>query len=203
MQFTSKWAKEQCNFDDAIGSNSLCQNVPIKPRMDALLCKIDIQIVKWDHILQDLKLIDDKLLRNRVVSIKENNSQYSTVLSMDIAHSRRIIRTLLLSKIAFETLKNKLLGISNFEDIVIVLAPVMAVVKNIRACLIPALPESDDELGIISELLGCILIDAGQVGASTINFEIANEEAVHLLNEASLAAEQNINKTFTDIPSYL
>ena len=202
MQFTSKWAKEQCNFDDHRRSNSLCQNVPIKPRIDALLCKIDIQIVKWNHILQDLKLIDDKLLKNRIVSIKENNSQYSTVLSMDIAHSRRIIRTLLLSKIAFEILKNKLLGISNFEDIVIVLAPATAVVKNIRACLIPSLPESDDELGIISELLGCILIDAGQVGASTINFEIANEEAVHLLNEASLAAEQNINKTFTDIPSY-
>jgi hypothetical protein len=202
MQFISKWAKEQCNYDDSIRSNSLCQNVPIKPRIDALLCKIDIQIVKWNHILQDLKLIDDKLLKKRIVSINENNSQYSTVLSMDIAHSRRIIRTLLLSKIAFEMLKNKLLGISNFEDIVIVLAPAMAVVKNIRVCLIPSLPESDNELGIISELLGCILIDAGQVGASTINFEIANEEAVHLLNEASLAAEQNINKTFTDILSY-
>jgi hypothetical protein len=202
MQFTSKWAKEQCNFDDPRRSNSLCQNVPIKPRIDALLCKIDIQIVKWDHILQDLKLIDDKLLKNRIVSIKENNSQYSTVLSMDIAHSRRIIRTLLISKIAFEILKNKLLGISNFEGIVILLAPAMAVVKNIRACLIPSLPESDAELGIISELLGCILIDAGQVGASTINFEIANEEAVHVLNEASLAAEQHIKKSFTDIPTY-
>jgi hypothetical protein len=42
--------------------------------------------------------------------------------------------------------------------------------------------------------LGCILIDAGQVGAYTINFEIANEEAVYLLNEASLTAEQNIKK---------
>jgi hypothetical protein len=70
----------------------------------------------------------------------------------------------------------------------------MAVVKNIRASLITSLPESEDELGIISELLGCILIDAGQVGAYTINFEIANEEAVYLLNEASLTAEQNIKK---------
>jgi hypothetical protein len=194
MQFTSEWAKAECNVQSLGRSNSISRRVPIKPRIDSLVCKIDVQIVKWDLILQDLKLIDDKILNSRLLPIKENNSQYSAVPLVNIVHSRRIIQILLLSKIAFEILKNKLLGISNFEDIVIVLAPAMAVVKNIRASLIPSLPESEDELGIISELLGCILIDAGQVGAYTINFEIANDEAVHLLNEASLTAEQNINK---------
>ena len=176
-------------------SNSISRGVSIKPRVDSLVCKIDVQIVEWDHILQDLKLIDDKMLTGKVLSIKENNSQYSMIPSVDIVHSRRrIIQILLLSKIAFEILKNKLLRISNFEDIVIVLAPAMAVVKNIRASLNPSLPESEDKLGNISELLGCILLDAGQVGAYTINFGTANEEAVHLLNEASLMAEQNIKK---------
>jgi hypothetical protein len=195
MQFTSEWAKTECNLQSLRRSNSISRGVPIKPRIDSLVCKIDVQIVKWDHILQELKLIDDKMLNNRMLSIKENNSQYSMIPSVDNVQSkRRTIQILLLSKISFEVLKNKLLGISNFEDIVIVLAPAMAVVKNIRASLIPSLPESEDELGIISELLGCILIDAGQVGAYTINFEIANEEAVYLLNEASLTAEQNIKK---------
>jgi hypothetical protein len=195
MQFTSEWAKTECNLQSLRRSNSISRGVPIKPRIDSLVRKIDVQIVKWDHILQELKLIDDKMLNNRMLSIKENNSQYSMIPSVDNVQSRRrTIQILLLSKIAFEVLKNKLLGISNFEDIVIVLAPAMAVVKNIRASLIPSLPESEDELGIISELLGCILIDAGQVGAYTINFEIANEEAVYLLNEASLTAEQNIKK---------
>jgi hypothetical protein len=195
MQFTSEWAKTECNLKSLRRSNSISRGVPIKPRIDSLVRKIDVQIVKWDHILQELKLIDDKMLNNRMLSIKENNSQYSMIPSVDNVQSkRRTIQILLLSKISFEVLKNKLLGISNFEDIVIVLAPAMAVVKNIRASLIPSLPESEDELGIISELLGCILIDAGQVGAYTINFEIANEEAVYLLNEASLTAEQNIKK---------
>jgi hypothetical protein len=194
MQFTSEWAKAECNVQSLGRSNSISRGVPIKPRIDSLVCKIDVQIVKWDLILQELKLIDDKMLNSSVLPIKENNSQYSAVPLVNIVHSRKIIQILLISKIAFEILKNKLLGISNFEDIVIVLAPAMAVVKNIRASLIPSLPESEDELGIISELLGCILIDAGQVGAYTINFEIANDEAVHLLNEASLTAEQNIKK---------
>jgi hypothetical protein len=203
MQFTSEWTKAECNLQDPRSLNSICHSVPIKPRIEASLSKIDVQLVKWDHILQELKLIDDMMSKNGVMSIKENNSRYPTVLSVDIVHSRRkIIQIILLSKIAFEILKNKLLGISNFEDIVIVLAPAIAVVKNIRASLISCLPESEDELGIISELLGCILIDAGQVGAYTLNFEIANEEALRLLNEASLTAEQNIKKMFSEISNY-
>lgn len=167
-----------------------------------MLCKIDIQIVKFSRIIDELKSIDDKLLKKRALSIKENNSQYSAVLSLDIAHSRRIIKILYFSKIAFEKLKNKLQAISNFGDIVDVLGPAMAVVKNIRACLIPCIPESEEELGIISELFGCILVDAGQVGGHTINFKVANEKAVLLVNEASLAAEQNIKKIFIDMPNY-
>jgi hypothetical protein len=160
---------------------------------------MDIQIVKFGHLIDETKLIDDMLLEKRALSIKENNSQYSAVLSLDIAHSRRIIKILHFSKIAFEILKNKLQAISNLDDIVDVLSPAMAAVKNIKTCLIPCIPESEEELGIISELLGCILIDAGQVGGHTINFKLANEEAVRLLNEASLAAEQNIKKIFVDI----
>jgi division protein CdvB (Snf7/Vps24/ESCRT-III family) len=167
-----------------------------------LLCKIDTQIVKFGLIIDDLKSIDDKLLKKRAMSINENNSQYSAVLSLDIAHSRRIIKILHFSKIAFEKLKNKLQGISNFGDIVDVLSPAMAVVKSIRACLVPCIPESEEELVNISELLGCVLIDAGQVGGHTINFKVANEEAVRLLNEASLAAEKDIKKIFIDISNY-
>jgi hypothetical protein len=203
MQFTSEWEKAESKLEEALGrSNSTYQGVSIKPRIEALLNKIDVQIVKFDRFIHELKLIDDNLLKNRVLSIKENNSQYSTVLSVDIAHLRRTIQILQLSKMAFELLKNKVLGISNFEDIVVVLSPAVAVVKNIRAFLIACIPESEEELGIISELLGCILIDAGQVGGYTINFKISNEEAVHLLNEASLTAEQKTKKIFTDIPNY-
>ena len=167
-----------------------------------MLCKIDTQIVKFGLIIDELKSIDDKLLKKRALSINENNPQYSAVLSLDIAHSRRIIKILHFSKIAFEKLKNKLQGISNFGDIVDVLSPAMAVVKSIRACLISCIPESEEELVNISELLGCILIDAGQVGGHTINFKVANEEAVRLLNEASLAAEKDVKKIFIDIPNY-
>jgi hypothetical protein len=62
------------------------------------------------------------------------------------------------------------------------------------------MPDSeDDEIGVISELLGGILIDAGQIGNSVINFENANEQALNLVNEASLTAEQKTQQDFRNL----
>jgi len=61
-------------------------------------------------------------------------------------------------------------------------------------------PEMEEELGIISELLSGILVDAGQVGGYTINFETANEEAVRLIEEASKVVEQKMKDELPGIP---
>jgi hypothetical protein len=76
----------------------------------------------------------------------------------------------------------------------------MAVVKNLRSSLTPHVPEMEVELGIISELLSGILVDAGQVGGYTINFETANEEAVRLIDEATQTVEQKMKEELPGIP---
>ena len=63
------------------------------------------------------------------------------------------------------------------------------------------MPETEDEIGLVSELLAGILVDAGLVGNYTINFKTANEEAVRMINEASLIAEQKIKEQLPDLPS--
>jgi hypothetical protein len=62
------------------------------------------------------------------------------------------------------------------------------------------MPESKEEVGSISGLIGGILLDAAQIGSHMINFETANEKASHLMNEASLIAERKIKEEFADIP---
>ena len=76
----------------------------------------------------------------------------------------------------------------------------MAVVKNLRSSLTPLVPEMEEELGLISELLSGILVDAGQVGGYTINFETANEEAVRLIDEAAATVDQKMKEEFPGIP---
>ena len=173
---------------------------PLKPRLDAVRRKIQVQIDRLEELRTIHKLNDNEILAKLMVSINENNSQRSTLLSSELAKARRLSRVLLLSSVALEQLISKLSSASDFGNLVIVLSPAMAVVKNLRSSITPYVPEMEGELGVISELLSGILVDAGQVGGFIINFETANEEAVRLIGEASQVVDQKVKEEFSKVP---
>lgn len=197
----SRWVKSESilNNDDQTVSSPR-PGGPLKPRLDAVVKKIQVQISDLEDLHGGLKLKDEDIFHKLVSSINENNAQYSTVLSSELARARQVSRIVFLSMVALEKLVAELSSASDFGDLVIVLSPAMAVVKNLRSSLTPHVPEMESELGLISELLSGILVDAGQVGGYTINFETANEEAVRLINEASLTVEQKMKEEFPGIP---
>ena len=202
----SRWVKSEpilnnnSGDNDQVSSPSPKSGGPLKPRLDAVQKKIQAQIARLEELYSALKSKDEHAFRKLVASIKESNTQYSTVLSADLARARQMSRVVFLSRVALEKLAAKLSSVTDFGDLVIVLSPAMAVVKNLRSSLTPQVPEMEVELGIISELLSGILVDAGQVGGYTINFETANEEAVRLIDEASLVVEQKMKEEFPGIP---
>jgi division protein CdvB (Snf7/Vps24/ESCRT-III family) len=202
----SRWVKSESILNNNSGDNDQVSSPspksggPIKPRLDAVQKKIQAQIARLEELYSALKSKDEDAFRKLVASIKESNTQYSTVLSADLARARQMSRVVFLSRVALEKLAAKLSSVTDFGDLVIVLSPAMAVVKNLRSSLTPQVPEMEVELGIISELLSGILVDAGQVGGYTINFETANEEAVRLIDEASLVVEQKMKEEFPGIP---
>jgi division protein CdvB (Snf7/Vps24/ESCRT-III family) len=161
---------------------------------------MQMQISRLEELHNMLMLKDNEIFHKLMISMKENNVQHSTVLSSELASARHVSRVVLLSYIALEKLIAKLSAASGFGDLVIILSPAMAVVKNLRSSLTPYLPEMEEELGVASELLSGILVDAGQVGGHIINFEAANEEAVRLIGEVSLAVDQKIKEEFPRIP---
>jgi division protein CdvB (Snf7/Vps24/ESCRT-III family) len=197
----SRWVKSESilsNDDQSVSQPK--PGGPLKPRLDAVQKKIQLQISKLEELHGVLKSKDEEAFRKLVTSIKENNAQCSAVLSSDLARARLVSRVVFLSRVALEKMLAKLSSASDFGDLVIVLSPAMAVVKNLRSSLTPHVPEMEAELGIISECLSGILVDAGQVGGYTINFETANEEAVRLIEEASTAVEQKMKEEFPGIP---
>jgi division protein CdvB (Snf7/Vps24/ESCRT-III family) len=207
----SRWVKSESILNNNNNNNSRSDNDqvsspspksggPLKPRLDAVQKKIQVQIARLEELYSALKSKDEDAFRKLVASIKESNTQYSTVLSADLARARQVNRVVFLSRVALEKLTAKLSSVTDVGGLVIVLSPAMAVVKNLRSSLTPQVPEMEVELGIISELLSGILVDAGQVGGYTINFETANEEAVRLIDEASLVVEQKMKEEFPGIP---
>ncbi len=205
----SRWVKSESilNGNDVNSNNNhdLMASLPkpggpLKPRLDAVRKKIQVQIDRLEELHSIHKLKDNEILGKLMVSINENNTQHSTLLSSELARARRLSRVLLLSSVALEQLISKLSSASDFGNLVIVLSPAMAVVKNLRSLITPYVQEMEGELGVISELLSGILVDAGQVGGFIINFETANEEAVRLIGEASQVVDQKIKEEFSKVP---
>lgn len=196
----SRWVKSESILNDGDKVSSPKPGGPLKPRLDAVEKKIELQISRLDEMHSDIKRKDDEIFHKLVSAIKENNAQYSTILSTELGRARQVSRVLYLARITLEKTKSRLSSASDFGDLVIILSPSMAVVKNLRSSLTPFVPEMEAELGLISELLSGILVDAGQVGGYTINFETANEEAVRLIEEAATAVEQKMKEDFPGIP---
>lgn len=212
----SRWVKSESvlDSDDRDGSNNNNNNNnyyyqtaslpkpggPLKPRLDALRKKIQVLINRLEELHSINKPRNSEISSKLMVSINENNTQHSTLLSSELARARQLSRALLLTSVALEKLVSKLSSASDFGDLVIILSPAMAVVKNLRSSITPYVPEMEGELGVISELLSGILVDAGQVGGFTINFETANEEGVRFIGEVSLVVDQKMKEEFSKVP---
>jgi division protein CdvB (Snf7/Vps24/ESCRT-III family) len=209
----SRWVKSESvlDSDDRDSNNNNNNNYyqtaslpkpggPLKPRLDAVRKKIQVLVDRLEELHNINRPRDSEIFSRLMVSINENNTQHSTLLSSELARARQLSRALLLTSVALEKLLSKLSSASGFGDLVIVLSPAMAVVKNLRSSITPYIPEMEGELGVISELLSGILVDAGQVGGSTINFETANEEGVRLIGEVSRVVDQKMKEEFSKVP---
>ena len=173
---------------------------PLKPRLDAVRKKIQVLIDRLEELHRINKARDSDIFTKLMVSVKENNTQHLTLLSSELSRTRQLSRALLLTSVSLEKLISKLSSASDFGHVVDVLSPAMAVVKNLRSSITPYVPEMEGELGVISELLSGILVDAGQVGGFTINFESANEEGVRLIGDVSQLIDQKMEEEFSKAP---
>jgi division protein CdvB (Snf7/Vps24/ESCRT-III family) len=210
----SRWVKSESvvDSDDRSGNNKNNNNNydqtaslpkpggPLKPRLDAVRKKIQVLIDRMEELHVINRSRDNEILRKLIVCINENNTQHSTLLSSELARARQLSRALLLTSVTLEKLVSKLSSASDFGDLVIVLSPSMAVVKNLRSSITPYVPEMEGDLGFISELLSGILVDAGQVGGFTINFETANEEAVRFIEDVSRVVDEKMEEEFSKVP---
>lgn len=207
MHVKSKWVKSELTLEDKNRANSnidisIKYSIPLKPRVDAVMDQVNSQVSKLDTILNEIKTKDYETFRSMLSSVKDNNTLNSRISLSNLAQIRKLIKIVSLSKVVFENLNIKLSKVSSIIDLISILSPGIALVKNVRSSLISYIPESRYEIGSISDLIGGILVDAGQIGSYIINFETANEKASYLINEASLIAEQKIKEEFPDLPDF-
>ncbi|MGA1976180.1 MAG: Snf7 family protein [Conexivisphaerales archaeon] len=200
-EFSKKWVSSNTpGFGEKV-RGSLSPAGPLKPRIDAAVRNIQIQVSKLENTSNRLKDRDGALFNKVVSSLQKHDMQHASVYSNELAEIRKMSKMVTSAKIALEQIVLRLSTATELGDIVVTLAPAMAVIKSVRSGLVGVMPEAEQEISEINGVLSSILVDAGQLGGLTLNFEAANEDAEHIMAEASAVAEQKMKDKFPEIPA--
>jgi division protein CdvB (Snf7/Vps24/ESCRT-III family) len=200
-EFSKKWvAPNTPGFGEKV-KDSVRPAGPLKPRIDAAVRGIQVQISKLESTSNRMRERDGALFNKVVSSIQKHDMQHASIYSNELAEVRKMAKMVTSAKIALEQIVLRLSTATELGDIVVTLAPAMAVIRNVKSGLVGVMPEAEQEIGDINNVLSSILVDAGQLGGLTLNFEAANEDAEHILAEASAVAEQKMKDKFPDLPS--
>ncbi|MEM3573322.1 MAG: Snf7 family protein [Nitrososphaeria archaeon] len=200
-KFEEKWVKEQKpGMGDRV-REAIRPSGPLKPRLEDAIRAIQTQIARLDAMATKLKERDAAIFNKVVSSIQKHDTQHASVFANELAEIRKMLRMVTSSKLALEQIVLRLNTVTELGDIVVTLAPAMAVIRSVKSGIISVLPEAEREINEISSLLSSILVDAGQVSGTTLNFEAANEDAEKILAEASAVAEQRMKERFPELPT--
>jgi division protein CdvB (Snf7/Vps24/ESCRT-III family) len=176
------------------------QAEPLKPRLDQANRQIQGVVGKLDATLAKLRGKDTELFNKIVSAVQKRDSARASIYANELAELRKMNRMVTQSRLALEQIMLRLNTITDMGDIVTTLAPATSIVSSLRQSLTGLMPEAENGMSEISSLLSGILVDAGSVSGSSLNFTAANEEAEGVLSEAAAVAESRMQGAFPEIP---
>ncbi len=202
MPFDNRWVKPQ---GESVGHKLLegiKPQAPLKPRIEEAQKKLHMQISRLDAIASRMQEKDKLIFKRVVLAMQSHDSSHAKVLSGELSQIRKMNKMVTSAKLALEQIQLRLNTMTELGDVVVTLSPAMSVIKGLQSGLSGMMPEADQSFGQISELLGNIMTDSGQIPNSEIaNYNTINEDTAQIMEEASAVVEMNMKSKFPDLPS--
>jgi division protein CdvB (Snf7/Vps24/ESCRT-III family) len=200
-RFAKKWEtnRDETSFVDTI-RGAVSPPPPLKPRMNYAIRRLDLQIHKLDQAAERFSQKDKALFNKIVAAYEKHDTAHANIYANELAEIRKMTKTVMNARLALDQVMLRLQTVTEFGDIVTTLGPAIGVLRTVRAGLVGVLPEAENELGDIGNMLSGLMFDVGQSSGFNINFNSVNEDAAKILNEAATVAEQKISANFPDLP---
>jgi division protein CdvB (Snf7/Vps24/ESCRT-III family) len=202
MPFDNRWVRPQ---GESVGHKLLegiKPQAPLKPRIEEAQKKLHMQISRLDSISSRMQEKDKLIFKRVVLAMQSHDSSHAKILSGELSQIRKMNKMVTSAKLALEQIQLRLNTMTELGDVVVTLSPAMSVIKGLQSGLSGMMPEADQSFGQISELLGNIMTDSGQIPNNEIaNFHTINEDTAQIMEEASAVVEMNMKNKFPDLPS--
>jgi division protein CdvB (Snf7/Vps24/ESCRT-III family) len=199
-RFAKKWEskrEEKTSIVDAIrGGNQQ----PLKPRLEFAVKKLDMQISKLDQANERFTQKDKALFAKLVDAYTKHDTAHANIYANELAEVRKMAKLTMNARLALDQVSLRIKTVSEFGDIVSTLGPAIGVLRSVSVGMCGVLPEAENELGEIGNMLSGLMFDAGTTCGSSLNFNNVNEDAAKILDEASTVAAQRVSANFPDLP---
>jgi division protein CdvB (Snf7/Vps24/ESCRT-III family) len=202
MGFAERWERKEPNPGMM---NRLRDRVttplPLKAQIELASRQIKLLITQLDGAVSRIKQRDATIFRSVVAALAKHDSQHAAVYANELTEVRKMGKMVTQAQLALEQISLRLGTLTDLGEIASALAPAVSVIRSMKDSLGVVLPQADREIGEISGLLSNVLIDAGTTAGISLNFDVANEDAQKVLEEAAAVAEERMKDSFPEIPA--
>ncbi len=174
---------------------------PLRQKIEIATRRIESQIQYLNGAVHLLTERDKSIFSKVVDAYAKHDVQRANVFANELAELRKMATFMMNAELALERVDLRLKTVTQLGNVAATLAPVGKVLSSIRSGVAGVLPNAEQELGSIGNLLDEIMIEAGQTSGMGPDFEVASEDAMKILNEAAVVAEQRMKEKFPELPS--
>jgi len=198
--FQNKWSKPVSPGITERINEAVKPKGALKPRVETAVKRLQGQISKLDNMLIKLKQRDEKLFNRIVIATQQHDTHSSKVLSNELAEVRKVSRVLGNARMALEQIELRLTTFHDLGDTVVTIMPTIGLMRSLKSSLVKFMPEADQEVNRMTEMLGGLMTDTFS-GDSSFGIEPSTSaESDKILQEAAAVAETAVGEKFPSMP---
>ncbi|MGI0064255.1 MAG: Snf7 family protein [Nitrosopumilaceae archaeon] len=199
--FQNKWSKPVSPGITERINEAIKPQGALKPRVEMAVKRLQGQISKLDNMLTKLKQRDEKIFNRIVIATQQHDTHSSKVLSNELAEVRKVSRVLGNARMALEQIELRLTTFHDLGDTVVTIMPTIGLMRSLKSSLVKFMPEADQEVNRMTEMLGGLMTDTFS-GDSSFGIEPSTSaESDKILQEAAAVAETAVGEKFPSMPA--
>jgi len=200
-KFQNTWSKPQSPGIGHRITDALKPKGALKPRVEMAVKRLQAQISKLDNMLTKLKQRDEQIFKRIVTATQQHDTHTSKVLSNELGEVRKVSRILGNARMALEQIELRLTTFHDLGDTVITIMPTIGLMKSLKSSLVKFMPEADQEVNRMTEMLGGLMTETFS-GDTSLGVEPStNAESEKILQEAAALAESAVNDKLPSMPA--
>ncbi|MEM4576357.1 MAG: Snf7 family protein [Candidatus Nezhaarchaeales archaeon] len=199
-RFAKRWDRQLKEPTSSKVKTLFFPDVPLKYKIDLAISKMKIQVDKLDQVSARLMNRDKEIFEKVVDAYMKHDTERATLYANELAELRKMSKIILYSKLSLEKVLLRLGTIKDVGELLIAVAPAVGVVRAIKSSLSGLLPDAEQELRELGDVLNGLVTEIGETTGQSPVLE-ATEEAQKILEEAMMMAEQKMREKLPEIPT--